>query len=148
MPEFVMPLDNQEQIDAYKALDDFTQGYVEAMFFTETGDGDDGDLEDATFGDLAPEALAEIVDYCARFQARHAALLDRAYIQANYDATRAGRDLWFTSNGHGVGFWDRAELDDGQGLGDELSAACGFKTEFSERDIYRGDDGKVYFTHG
>ena len=40
-----------------------------------------------------------------------------------YDSTRAGNDLWLTSQGHGVGFWDRSELDDGD-LGDKLTAIC------------------------
>lgn len=33
-----------------------------------------------------------------------------------------GHDLWLTSQGAGVGFWDRKELEDGD-LGDRLTAA-------------------------
>ena len=37
MPEFVLDLGAPEAAEAYNALDAFTQGYVEAMFFAETG---------------------------------------------------------------------------------------------------------------
>lgn len=35
--------------------------------------------------------------------------IEQAYAR-DYDAEQAGRDLWFTSQGHGVGFWDREAL--------------------------------------
>lgn len=47
-----------------------------------------------------------------------------------------GHDLWLTSAGHGVGFWDRG-LDD---LGDRLTKAC----EHLKKDAYLGDDKLVY----
>ena len=43
-----------------------------------------------------------------------------------------GHDLYLTCAGHGVGFWDRKELDEG-GLGDALTAHC--KT-MGEPDAY------------
>ncbi len=119
--------------------DDFTYGYLEAAFFTETGTMEDGDLEHADMDDIAPESLAEVIRDCAQFQRDHAALLEQAY-QREYDAVQAGRDYWFTRNGHGVGYWDRSELQ-ADGLGDRLSDTC----SYSEVWMYRGDDGKVYF---
>ena len=169
-------------------LDSFTQGYVEALFFTseerlcEESNGDrhmpDVAFDAATmesrflggdsfgFSDLAPEALASIIADCAAFQRDNAALLAEAYAR-DYDATQAGRDYWFTRNGHGVGFWDREALkpqgDDwdalrrpldtwspaesalhaklkAESLGERLSAAC----RHDSVDAYLGDDGKVY----
>lgn len=47
-----------------------------------------------------------------------------------------GHDLYLTSAGHGVGFWDR---DLGE-LGDKLSAICGWNKPISEPcpQFYRG----------
>lgn len=100
-------------------LDAFAQGYIEAMFFTECEPGTDADSHDPEtqsalhgecgFADLAPEALAHIVAQCAAFQRDSAPLLEKAVVR-DYDSAQAGRDFWFTRNGHGVGFWDREEL--------------------------------------
>ncbi len=112
--------------DAFATLDEFTQGYVEAMFFTDSAPSMDSEewreceaageeIPEGSFpsdmgvNDLAPESLADIVADCAAFQESAAELLTQAYAR-EYDAAQAGRDFWFTRNGHGVGFWDRKEL--------------------------------------
>lgn len=80
----------------------------------------------------------------------------RAFMRANYEDLMlacalyspregyagmelAGHDFWLTRNGHGVGFWDRRELEEG-GVGERLTEAC--KRE-GEANIYV-DDGKIY----
>jgi len=45
-------------------LDAFTQGYIEALFFTSTGD--DGEPLEQGFSDLAPETLSRIISDCER----------------------------------------------------------------------------------
>lgn len=143
MPEFILDHGSPDGAKQYKSLDYFTQGYVEAMFFTNTGTGDDEDLEHATFADLAPETLRDIIADCAAWQKTNATLLSAAMRSPSYDheddgygSKQAGRDYWFSRNGHGVGFWDR-----GLGaIGDDLHAACQYKN----KDLYRGDDGAVY----
>lgn len=135
MSEYTIPLGDDTK--AYNALDTFTQGYIEAMFFTECH-ADNPELEDATFSDLAPETIAACVAQCARFQEKYASLLVEAYGRG-YSEEQAGHDFWFTQNGHGVGFWDREELSAGE-LGERLSAAC----RRNEVYVYRGDDGLVY----
>lgn len=126
----------------YSSLDDFTQGYIEAAFFTDTGpDHAEEGLDDASsVAEIAPVSLAKITADCAAFQQANAALLAEAYERDGYDPASAGRDYWFTRNGHGVGFWDRTTLD-AEGLGDRLTEACGR----SEMYLYRGDDGLIYF---
>jgi hypothetical protein len=141
MPEFV--LDLSDASDEYYSLDPFTQGYIEALFFTNTGSLDDGGLRHATFADLSPQAIGEIVAECTKFQRANADLLAVAYHREGYDAQAAGRDFWFTSNGHGVGFWDRKALE-ADDLGSDLSDTCGFHTSFPGHDVYRGDDGRIY----
>lgn len=140
MPEFILDMGSAEGAATFNRLDAFTQGYIEAAFFTETGTGDDAerDLEHATIAELAPDALATIVADCAAWQAANAALLEEAYARG-YTPEQAGQDLWYTSNGHGVGFWDRAALDAGS-LGNRLSDAC----RGGESHLYRGDDGLVH----
>lgn len=138
MPEFILDHGDSETAKRFKALDSFTQGYIEAMFFTSTGSGDDGDLEDATIAELAPSAWEMILRDCKAFQEGYADDLQEAYDQdkANYGAIEAGRDYWYTRNGHGVGYWDR-DLGD---IGEALSKASGRH----ELYLVRGDDGLIY----
>lgn len=136
MPEFILDHGTPEALRAFNTLDGFTQGYIEAMFFTDASDPDDGDLAHATVAELATESLARIIRDCEAFQNAHVALLELAYETDDYDDTRAGRDYWYTRNGHGVGFWDR---DLGE-LGEKLSAVA----RYSAVDLYRGDDGLIY----
>lgn len=143
MPEFILDHGSPDAARAFKALDAFTQGYVEAMFFTDTGYPENEELEHATVAELAPRELEAIKATCAAFQERAEGLLELAYEREGYDEEAAGRDLWYTRNGHGVGFWDREVLDCG-GLGEQLTAACGFRTDFDGVDLYRGDDGLIY----
>lgn len=137
MPQFHLDTGERDATIAFRNLDYFTQGYVDAMFFTDASDPDDGDLADATFEDLSPELLAKIIADCQRFQNEQAYRLSQAYCVLWYSEERAGHDFWLTRNGHGAGFWDRG-LDF---IGNELTDAC---KAFSQVDIYRGDDGRVY----
>lgn len=148
MPEFNFDLGSPDAARAYNALDDFTQGYIGAMFFTNSSDPDDRDLEHATFAELAPgahatvaelapRALGQIVAECARFQASNRAALDEAIDTGRikgYDNKAAGRDFWFTRNHHSVGFWDR-------GLGEVGRKLTNASHAFGEVSLYRGDDG-------
>jgi hypothetical protein len=47
-------------------------------------------------------------------------------------------DIWLTRNRHGAGFWDR-----GHGEADQMLTHCAHL--LGERDVYRGDDGLIYF---
>lgn len=137
MPEFQLDFGGRAAYEAYEKLDAFTQGYIEALFFTNTGSADDEELETATVSDLAPSTLQEIATDCAAFQALP------AYAQAKqvgkFTDEQAGRDFWYTRNGHGVGFWDRPEIYGG--LDEELSEAA---RKCGEKYVCRGDDGLVY----
>lgn len=133
MPEFVLDYGTPEAATRFARLDTFTQAYIEAAFFTDTGDPDDEEdgLESASVADLAPESLAQIVADCARFQA----LAGEAIAD---DPAHAGRDFWYTRNGHGCGFWDG---DWPEALGDTLTAIA---KRFGEVSLYRGDDSQIY----
>lgn len=140
MPEFILDLGEPDAARSYNALDEFTQGYIEAMFFTETGYAENGDLEHATVAELAPSTLHDIVTDCAAFQNSNRENIDEATDNGRingYDDKAAGRDFWYSRNGHGVGFWDR-QLGD---VGDTLDQAA---KVWRGRDLYRGDDGLIY----
>jgi len=127
-------------ITAWRDLDSFTQGYVEAMFFTSTGD--DGEAFAEGFADLAPETLARIIADCAKFQ-EGSAWLRAVNAAKGYDfpgEADAGRDFWFTRNGHGCGFWD------GDWPEPHATALTDAARAFGEVDAYLGDDGKVYLS--
>lgn len=145
MAEFILDHGTYEASQAFKALDSFTQGYFEAMFFTECH-SDNPELDEAAFSDLVPDTLAAIIEECRDFQKLAAADLEKAYdyAPAHYDAERAGNDFWYTRNGHGTGFWDR-------GLGDLRTETVGGRLSrdaksFSSRDLYRGDKGLLYLS--
>jgi hypothetical protein len=115
--------------------DDFARGYVECVYFVDTGEGE----QPASDCELSSEARARILTDCGCFQRDHAALLALAYARG-YDEAQAGRDFHFTRNGHGVGYWDREELKAG-GIGRALTDAahaCG------ETYVYESDDGLIY----
>lgn len=124
----------------WSALDAFTQGYVEALFFTEEGEDN---LGDKGFADLAPEALRDIVADCALFQSpeKADAILADCYMREDYSPVQAGRDFWFSRCGHGTGFWDRKQLEP-DGFGDTLHGISA--DEFGNVDAYLGDDGRIY----
>lgn len=135
MAEFCLDYGEPAAARVFHNLDAFTQGYIQAMFFTNTGTGDDKGLEDATFAELAPAALAKIIADCERFQTQNA---PHFAAMTGYDEEEAGRDFWFTRNGHGVGFWDFDWPDD---IGEALTKASKL---FRSLDLYRGDDGQIY----
>ena len=131
MPQF----HSDAAIAAGAELDTFTAAYIECIYFTETGDGDQPGSE----VEMSAELIASIKAECAEWQATNAALLARAYDCVGYDETRAGHDFWYTRNGHGVGFWCRDEL--GDELGEALSEAAKLA---GECDVYEGDDGLLH----
>lgn len=144
MPEFILEIGSVEHQRTFNALDDFTRGYIEALFFTDEEqlcEDSDGEREMPSvafnmatmesrfvggnsfgFADLAAETLESIKRDCEAFQRANSALLEAAY-QRDYDAEQAGRDFWFTRNGHGVGYWDRKALEaDDSDLYESLTA--------------------------
>lgn len=103
---------------AFCALDDFAKGYVEAMFFTngDTGEDDENLLNDLGVDRLTKASVAKIKRDCDAFLTSFGhdgcfirQWLDRANAATGYDDEQAGRDFWFTRQGHGVGFWSRDE---------------------------------------
>ena len=138
--------------DTFQTLDEFTRGYIEALFFTDSAPSMESDewreteargdeIPEGSFpadmgvNDLAPEALARIVADCEAFQRDAAPLLSLAYAR-NYDSAQAGRDFHYTRNGHGVGFWDRRELETDSRAEYERLTAVMVSTHKSDPDAW------------
>lgn len=151
MPEYIMP-DNGSVVflgtapTSFNSLDTFTRSYVEAMFWTEVNEDSEPDMQECTFGHLAPETLEKIIGKCAKFQAMANAILEAADTDDSIKVNQgkryggyasAGHDFWLTRNGHGAGFWD----GDWGKYGDDLDKIA--KT-FRGCDLYVGDDKKLY----
>lgn len=148
MPESAMPLAcNRAALAAWDSLDTFTKGYIECMFFTNASVSED-ECYGLDHGDIAPDTLEAIKLDCEEFQAIAGSTdLDL------WGEEQAGRDFWYTRNGHGVGFWDRR-------LSDMVTAPTDWLTDwhfevvrdrldnlakrYREVDVYKGDDGKLH----
>lgn len=120
-------------------LNNFMQGYIEAMLWS-TSDPDNGDkCLDARFTqyDLAPATLEQIRKDCEEFVKNNESDLLAYMDLGDRDASNTGHDLWLTSAGHGTGYWNRGVGD----VGERLSKASKKYT----REPYPGDDGLIYF---
>lgn len=152
MPEFVLDTSPAADLPAFESLPEFVQGYIEAAFFTSTGSADDGELEDVAFADLAPEALARIVEDCNAWELENLPALeildgaewDGAAKFGPYDRKAAGRDFWFTRNGHGVGFWDRGFDNIGGTVAAAAESLDRAANAAGEVDLCLDDAGRVW----
>ena len=121
----------------------FLEGYIEALFFTEDEQlkedlekwHEKGKLLDIEEPLMSQSLRYETEQDCFKFE--H----DNSEDIATGDSAQAGRDFWFTRNGHGVGFWDG---DWPEPQDDRLTAAS---KAFGEIWVYLGDDGLVYGSH-
>lgn len=106
----------------------FWNGFLEALYFTETGDVDQPEPGIA----LDPEAELDLKADCRSFLARANGFI--SYNAAKHGQTfeQAGRDFWLTRNGHGAGFWD----GDWPWAGDRLSRIA---NGYGEVDLFEID---------
>lgn len=109
--------------------------YIEAIYFTETGDADqpESDIEMSRSSKIT---CANDVDSFLQ-TVQQAGLLEPYLESDGLSCAQLGHDFWLTRNNHGAGFWDRGLGE----LGDKLTEiAQGFKECFVEE----GDDGFLY----
>lgn len=139
MPEFTMPFGREKEAWRFAELPPMVQGYIEALFFCNTGYSEDGELEDATFGELAPATIDLIKKTCVAFERLAWADMEEAYEATDYDEQQVGRDLYYTASEQGTGFWDRGD----EPVWERLNATA---RRFPALSFYRGDDGRLYLT--
>lgn len=104
----------------------FLRAYLEAVYFTETGDSG----QPSATAQLLPYFKAVAWGECRNFWSAYGRLIE----SVGGSPEQAGHDLWLTRNGHGVSFLDRPEVY-GEELAQELTRACtalgGREAEFS-----------------
>lgn len=83
-------------------IDQMTAAYIEAIYFTETGDTDQPETDAPLSIDTKHQAWAA----CHNFRLACSGEIDIS----QFDPAQMGHDLWLTRNGHGAGFWDRPEI--------------------------------------
>jgi hypothetical protein len=115
-----------------RIIEAVTSAYLEACSFTDLGPDSDIPSE----SEFAPETIQKARSDCRAF-IEQAGALGLEYIASGQTWDSFGHDIWFTRNGHGVGFWDRGLGD----LGDKLTA---LSKGFGEVWSYQGDDGLIY----
>jgi hypothetical protein len=107
--------------------DPFLRGYLLAAMFTEDPNPVSGDFvatgrAHELVSDIPEDFLTQTIRDCEAFRSNPetAKLLSEAVDVHGRDLESCGSDLWYSRNGHGVGFWDR-----GLGkLGKDLHAAA------------------------
>jgi len=104
-------------------------GYKEAIAFTDCQEGDE-----TANARWSREMLAAITQDVTAFITENYALLQ----QADMTGTQTGIDFWLSRNGHGGGFFDRGLGE----LGEQLQGAA---EAYGVKEVYLGDNGKVYF---
>lgn len=112
------------------------EAYIECALWSSTND-EDIPLEDL-YGpeDLAPEALKSMEKDCNDFLA----LIDETQTdRSNWTDEQLGFDFWLTRNGHGAGFQDRADEENGRILTDLADT-------FGSSNLYERYDGWLYVT--
>lgn len=132
-------------------LECFTAHYITTALWSSVGDCDGTVGNDHDADDLAPETLAAMQSECAAFWnaqsdriltcgAPQARDFDDTASESERIAAMAGHDFWLTRNGHGAGFWDGDWPEPAATILDDASKAAG------SRDLYVGDDGRIYQT--
>ena len=85
-------------------IDTMTAAYIEAIYFTETGDTGQPPAE----AELTAFDKAKAYLDCRQFY--WGVTQDLDIDAGELDWRQVGHDLFLTRNGHGCGFWDRAEI--------------------------------------
>jgi hypothetical protein len=124
-------------------LESFIKGYLACALWSSSNADGEG-LDSLGFGvdNLAPETLERMRADCASFFYRALPWIngETAPHSSKVDADRyrsAGHDFWFTSSGHGVGFWDGAWPEYGEVLAKHAK-------NYPVESLYEGDDGNLY----
>lgn len=117
----------------------FLAGYRGALRWSTSDIVDGEDVESLEEFDFHESALVETRANCKAFIRKAGEALPAAALQAGYSWTQAGRDFWFSRAGHGVGFWERDELDAVADIRDYLDELA---KEAGEQSPYIGRDGR------
>ena len=87
-------------------LERFTKAYIEAMYFSDTGDMDQG--QPPADVEISSVTQLDIAADCHSFWRRFGCYITTEVCTKAFSDSiaQAGHDFHFTRNGHGVGFWE------------------------------------------
>ena len=126
-----------EQLDADKSEghrhmnNKMLGGYLKAALFTAE---DESLYKTHSPEDFSIEAINDVKKNLADFTAKAGPLLD------GLDPEQVGTDFYFTSNRHGVGFWDRDYADE-----EVLKQLTDLSHQYGERHCEMMEDGQLGF---
>ncbi|HWT40359.1 MAG TPA: hypothetical protein VN081_03795 [Dongiaceae bacterium] len=123
----------------------FIRAYIEAALWSSisTAPGSDEDSDyielDQWHGELSLQARKRLHNAVHRFYSQAALSIDTLIDKYGKTLDSIAHDLWFTQNGHGVGFWENYRWP---------KAYCNTLTQQAEAcgqiDLYIGDDERIY----
>ena len=103
-------------------IDKVVSGYLQAVEFTDCGPDAEQEIQDARFG---PEIEAYALRVCKAFMSRLEQFLQGVELDPSTDYERLGMCVWYSQQGHGVGFGDYSfefTTREGQDLGSLLAS--------------------------
>jgi hypothetical protein len=117
--------------------------YIEAIYFTDVDNDNDITYDD----EFSDEAIKNIEVSIQKFLINAESELDYAQENSVLPPSKfweqVGHDLWLTRNGHGAGFWDDPEYYGGE---KNVKILTDKAHELGEINLYKGDDGLLYFS--
>ena len=120
-------------------LTQFTNAYLAcAIWSSMDDDGTPLDLKGYSIYDFDADSLEQATADCQSF-------ITQVIKYADFDAythlrEQGGHDLWLTRNGHGTGFWDRADV-----YGKVNSCLLAHHANLlKEAHVFEGFNGKLY----
>jgi len=127
-------------------INEIVAGYITACLWSSVDQDDEGNETFYDEFDPSSQLKGEANYLCALFYDANEA--DCNLFAEQYQPSQdhnvwecLGHDLWLTSAGHGVGFWDRGLGE----LGERLTEACQQKP-YAYKCAYIGDDQLVYLS--
>lgn len=121
-------------------LSDFARAYIIAALWS-SNDEDGTPLDDQSgLDDMDPDTLATMAKESDEFAARNRELIDTAGL----DDSRAGHNFWLSRCGHGSGFFDEPASHAPLSVVNACDRLQEASRKAGERNIYRGDDQKIY----
>lgn len=118
-----------------KVFTTIVNAYIEAFYFADTGEEGQPSKE----AELAPGTLEQIKSDVELFLSYAPMIKINGLGSWTWD--QVGHDLYFTRQGHGTGFWDKADTYGSKLITEQLTRIA---EHLGHVDYYQGDDGLIY----
>jgi len=132
--KYIKEFENYDE-ESEHDIDDILDAYLECVIFTEEGTQVDYGIdpfEDKTIHDFYDDSKKHAIEQIEWFVSVAGENID------DISDDSMGHDLWYTRNGHGVGFWDRGYKND---ISDILCHLCDI---LGYADTWVDSDGKIH----